>query len=493
MPKKQLKKNNNKNKNKNLNLLRIIFIVIAIVFIVSAFNLYNTIKNTKYFSEKYLIPIAIVEGIIVLLIVIGLTKKHKKLKINIICLMLAIILSAGSIYANMHINDLLKLIKNMINNSPEIEEYYVIVNNDSLYTKIEDMKGKDIYTFNLESDIKDIIQKKVMAAIIDGDSVVEIGQSLIDKKIDAIAVSSVYYVELDEQIEGFKESTKIIDTETKEIQVEESIEDENSNFKIGNGVFNVYLSGIDVYGNINKVSRTDSNMVATVNMNTHEILLTSIPRDYYVTLHKYKAKDKLTHSGIYGINETVNTVEDFLGIDINYYLRVNFTTLINLIDILDGVDVYSDYDFSCKGYDRPYRFQKGYNHISDGYTAMVFCRERNAFLEGDNQRIKNQQHVLEGIINKISNSDTILRKYTKILESLSGCFNTNVSSDDIANLVRAQLDSMPKWSVKTISLTGSGASRTTYSMGNQELYVTIPNQKSINDAKAQIEELMNKR
>ena len=142
---------------------------------------------------------------------------------------------------------------------------------------------------------------------------------------------------LSEEIETFKDNTKIIYTVTHAVESAATVGSANSNYTINKGVFNVYISGIDTSGTISNVSRSDANIIATVNTNTHEILLTSIPRDYYVTLHSKGAKDKLTHSGIYGINETVTTVEDLLDIDINYYVRVNFTTVIKLVDTLGGI------------------------------------------------------------------------------------------------------------------------------------------------------------
>lgn len=223
----------------------------------------------------------------------------------------------------------------------------------------------------------------------------------------------------------------------------------------------------------------------SINTNTHEALLTSIPRDYYVTLHSYGAKDKLTHSGIYGVNETVKTAEDLLDTDINYYVRVNFTTVIKLVDKLGGIDVYSDYNFSRNGYN----FKKGYNHIN-GDAALVFSRERYSFAGGDNQRVKNQQHVIEAVMKKVLNSTTLLTKYTDILDSLKGSFQTNIAQDDISSLVKDQINNMSSWTIKSNSLTGTGASSSTYSMGSTKLYVMVPNSTSVTSAKEKIDEVL---
>ena len=254
----------------------------------------------------------------------------------------------------------------------------------------------------------------------------------------------------------------------------------NSNYTINKGVFNVYISGIDTSGTISNVSRSDANIIATVNTNTHEILLTSIPRDYYVTLHSKGAKDKLTHSGIYGINETVTTVEDLLDIDINYYVRVNFTTVIKLVDTLGGIQVYSDYDFTAQGY----HFNKGYNTLN-GAEALAFSRERYSFASGDNQRVKNQQAVIEAIIDKVI-SPELLTRYTSILNSLEGSFQTNIEQNEISNLVKDQLSNMSSWTVKSNALTGTGSYGPTYSMGSTKLYIMLPSDSSVAEAKQKI-------
>lgn len=475
----------NQSNKRSLNKLRIAFLIIALVFLIISIRIYSSIMNLNMLPTKYVIILTVLIVLMTIALIIGLTKKHKTLKLNIFCLIVIIVLSSGYIFANNYVDITMNFLNKILTQVAEEEQYYVVVRKESKYNKIEDIKNKDLYTFQLEDDVKEKIQAKVTVNIKTKDNVIDLGNDLLNNQIDVIAISSSQYNILSEEIESFKDKTRILATETHKIENVATIEDANSKYTIKNGVFNIYISGIDTYGNINNVSRSDSNTIVTVNLNTHEILLTSIPRDYYVTLHSKKAKDKLTHSGIYGITETVTTVEDFLGIDINYYVRVNFTTLIKIIDTLGGVDVYSDYSFSRGGYN----FQKGYNHLS-GESALVFSRERYSFAGGDNQRIKNQQKVIEAIMNKALSSKTILTKYTSILNSLSGSFNTNIDQNEISSIVKNQLDNMPKWKIKTISLTGTGANNTTYSMGSQLLYVMNPDQKSINEAKTAIKSVM---
>ena len=475
----------NTRKNK-INNLKIVFLVIAVIFIIVTIGIYSAVVKTNMIPAKYIIIFTIFEVILTLALVLGLIKKHKTLKLNIICLIIMLIISVGYTFATHYIDITMKFLGNFFTEISEVEQYYIIVHKDSAYNNIEDIKNKEIYSFQLETDIEEKLKGKINATINTSDNLIALGESLLNKEIDIIVVSASQYNILIEENKDFKDNTKIILTETHQIQTQATIEDSNTKYNIENGIFNIYVSGIDTYGNINNVSRSDANIIITINTNTHKILLTSIPRDYYVTLHSKKAKDKLTHSGIYGITETVTTVEDLLGIDINYYIRVNFTTLIKLIDILGGVDVYSDYSFTSNGYS----YQKGYNHLN-GSSALIFSRERHSFATGDNQRIKNQQKVIEAVINKTLNSTTILTKYTSLLNSLSGSFNTNIKQNEISNIVKKQLESMPKWEIKNISLSGTGATSTTYSTGSQLLYVMIPNQKSVDEAKNAIESIIN--
>ena len=250
--------------------------------------------------------------------------------------------------------------------------------------------------------------------------------------------------------------------------------------------FNVYISGIDTYGSIDKVSRSDVNMIMTVDPANKKILLTSIPRDTYVTLHSYGAKDKLTHSGIYGIDETVQTVEDWLGIDINYYLRVNFTTLEDVVNVIGGIDVYSEYSFkSAVG---NYSFVKGMNHLN-GEAALCFARERYAFASGDLQRVKNQQLVIEGIINKLMSNKSLLIKYPQLLGAVKDHIKTNMQDNDISSLVKMQLNDMTGWDIQMQSITGTGDMRVTYSGGSGRLSVIIPDENSVSSAAAAIRQM----
>lgn len=474
-------------KNKRNNKLDAFLKVMAFIYSVITIVFYISVVKMDLLPGIYVTIFTIAEIIFTLAMVVGLVKVHKRPTINIICLIVILLLSGVYIYVTNYMLATGDFLSNVFKESSEVEEYYVVVKKDSEYKKIEDIKNKNLYVFQVVDDVKAEVKNKVDVEIKTQNSLTDLGKNLMNNKSDAIFISSVQYDILNEEIKGFKDDTRILYTAKHELKTNSDVSDANSKYTVKNGIFNVYISGIDTSGNINNVSRSDANILVTVNTNTHEVLLTSIPRDYYVTLHTYKAKDKLTHSGIYGVNETVSTVEDLLDVDINYYVRVNFTTVIKLVDTLGGVEVYSDYDFTAQGY----HFKKGYNHV-DGTKALAFSRERYSFAGGDNQRVKNQQHVIEAIIKKVLNSNTILTKYTSILNSLEGSFQTNIKQDEISSLVKGQLNDMSSWTTKSNSLTGTGANNPTYSMGSQLLYTMIPDSTSVTEAKQKIQGVMGK-
>lgn len=244
----------------------------------------------------------------------------------------------------------------------------------------------------------------------------------------------------------------------------------------------MYISGIDTYGPVSTVSRSDVNMIMTVNPKTKQILLTSIPRDYHVTLASFNARDKLTHSGIYGIEETMSTVENLLNIDLNYYMRVNFTSLITMVDAVGGINVNVDQAVTVGGH----TLSVGSNYM-DGETALAFSRERYSYADGDRHRVRNQQAVLTGLLNKLM-SASMITNYNSILNSVSGAFETNMESGDLQKLIQMQIDDMSSWDIEQISLDGSGSTSTNcYSMPGYELYVMDPDQSTVTAAKQKID------
>ncbi len=245
--------------------------------------------------------------------------------------------------------------------------------------------------------------------------------------------------------------------------------------------FNVMITGIDVSGTIDEQGRSDVNMLVTVNPNTSQVLMTSIPRDYLIYMpDKDYEMDKLTHTGFYGVNTTMQAEEELLSTSINYYVKVNFTTVVKFIDAIGGVDVYSEYTFSPRY--TPYTFYEGMNHLN-GDQALAFARDRKSFTEGDNQRIKNQQAVVEAVIKKATSSTAMLLKYNDIVSSLKDYFKMSISQAEIKALIKMQISDNPKWEIYKYSLTGVGDMLPTYTSPSENLYVMTQNKKSVSKAR----------
>ena len=236
--------------------------------------------------------------------------------------------------------------------------------------------------------------------------------------------------------------------------------------------------------------RSDVNLIITVNPNTHKILLTSLPRDTYVQIHGTTGnKDKLTHVGGYGLSKTKSTIQDLLHIKIDYSVKVGFSYTIKLINILGGVDVYSDKSFTTYNKDggaQRVNIKKGMNHLN-GAQALSYVRERYAYSDGDFHRIKNQQQVLEAMIKKITNNKELLLKYDEILNSLKSMYVTDIPADLVKQLVKQQLEDFPSWTIEKQTLKATGMTTTeTYSLPGLEQFVAIPVQSSINSCTSKI-------
>lgn len=261
-----------------------------------------------------------------------------------------------------------------------------------------------------------------------------------------------------------------------------SVKNENRVGFITREPFNVCITGIDVRGTIEEQGRSDVNMIVTVNPKTEQILMTSIPRDYQIYMpDKDNAMDKLTHTGFYSVETTIGAEENLLDTKINYYVKVNFTTVMMFIDAIGGIDVYSEYEFYPVKRDW-WKVEKGWNHMN-GREALAFARERKAFVDGDNQRIKNQQAVFEAIIKKATSSKTMVLSYNKILSNLKDYFQMSFSSAELRSLVKFQIGRSPDWKIFKNTIVGGNGSMPTYTTGNAYAYVMTQDETSINNAK----------
>lgn len=252
-----------------------------------------------------------------------------------------------------------------------------------------------------------------------------------------------------------------------------------------NGSFTLLISGIDVTGPVSTVSRSDVNILMTLNPNTRQVLTTSIPRDTFVPIACFgNARDKLTHAGIRGVSCTQRTLSNYLGVRIDYYMKVNFTSVVKIMDVVGNVDVYSHYTFN--GHDGT-RFVKGMNNIN-GQQALEFARTRKTVPGGDYTRGIHQQELIKAVFNKMMSPSNIL-KVEGIINSVSRSIDTNISPRVISSIISKQLNDGGSWDFNTMSLTGSEGMRTTYLYPRQQLYIMYPSNESRSQVRASILDL----
>lgn len=320
------------------------------------------------------------------------------------------------------------------------------------------------------------------------ESLAEQAQALHDGEVDAIVYNEGYTGILEEAFEGYAENTKVIYTHS----IKSEMENQSSDVEVNDETFTVYISGIDVFGAIETNSRSDVNILATVNPTTHQVLLVTTPRDYYVEIPDISngQKDKLTHAGIYGVDASMKTLEQLYDTEIDFYARVNFTSLIEIVDALGGVDVESEYAFTTS-YESGLvmNVQQGTNHFN-GKQALAFSRERLNVPGGDNQRGKDQQAVITAMIKKMV-SPAILTGANGILNSVSGNVETNMSESQIQELIKNQLAETPSWTITSMAATGNGDNQYCYSYSGAPLYVMQPDETSVESIKQAIDSVEN--
>lgn len=331
-------------------------------------------------------------------------------------------------------------------------------------------------------------------AVREFDDTSTLADALYAKEVQVIVFNKAFLNIVEDQYSTFSTDTRELVKHQIETMVQQQVEETDVTTK----PFNVYISGIDVYGDISTTSRSDVNVIATINPLTKKILLTSTPRDYYVELYKDGKSfsngmpDKLTHAGIYGVDCSIGTLEHLYDIDIDYYVRVNFTSLKKIVNLLGGVEVYSDYDFISdwgpNGAGTHYKFKKGYNKVN-GKKALAFTRERHHFDNGDYQRGRNHQHMIEAILNKVM-SPSVLPNFSSLLKESKSMFRTSMSTKKIVSLCNMQLSDMAQWKITYANAEGSGSRKLTYSIRSNTQYVCDPNYSSVEKITKKINKFM---
>lgn len=473
--------------------------VITIIVIMLSVVFMGLLAMTKMIPTIYMLIIGIVLAVIAA--IIWLLVWHTRYTGRFISgTVLAVIMIAILAFGGFYINKTRSAISNISGETTEVTQMAVYVKSDDAADSVEatagytygilsslDRENTDGAVAHLNSQFGTEVQTKEYAGL------TELADGILNGEVNAMLLNSGY-LSVYEDMDGYTDfSTKIkevgtVDVESTIQSAEESAPIEPITTANGGKVYTIYLSGIDTRGEMTAKSRSDVNIIATVNTDTHEILLVSTPRDYFVPLSiSGGAPDKLTHAGIYGIDVCMDTLGMLYDIDINYYFRINFGGFVKVIDALGGITVNSDYDFDSKNI-LGYHFNKGENYVN-GEQALIFARERYAFQEGDRQRGKNQMEVIRGVVKKAL-SPEILTSYSSILSSLDGCFGTNITYEEIAQILQQQLTNGGDWTIVSYSVNGTGATEKPYSM-SQKAYVMVPDYNTVDKAKSLMEKVRN--
>lgn len=460
----------------------ILKIVLSIVSLIISILSIVTITKLNMLPSKYYVIFIVVIAILNLIGLIIYTNKKWLKVIGIIAYIISLIISLIFYYYGSETIDYLRHAFN--NDTYELSEYgvYVLKSKDYELNEI-----KDFGYLNDEFASKTIkeLKSRVNVNGISYDDIYSIASDLKNESISSMLLDKTYYNMLVDEKEILESEIKLVYSFNVEVK-----KDVKNNNVTDLKPFNIFLSGSDARSNyIASKTRSDVNMIISVDPKNKKILLTSIPRDYYVSVYgKTGLKDKLTHAGIYGIDTSVKTVENLFDINIDYYIKVGFSSVIEVVDLLGGIDIESDASFTTycgDGGAIKTNVKKGMNHFNGG-EALSYARERHAYALGDRHRILNQQQVLEAVISKITTDKSILLKYDKLLSSLSKLYKTNIPSELISMLVKNQLDDMSEYTIERQSVSGSDASMNTYTAPSKKRYVMIPYEKDIKRASENI-------
>ncbi len=458
--------------------------LITLIQLILAVGLIAVIWNSGLVPTKYLVAI-----IIVLLILFGVTfgLQYVKNKVYIVGIVLSIILSILQVIGIVYMLKADKLMADVGGANYKTDNMIVVVKKENPASNLMDAS---MYRFGTQTAV-DQKNTQIMVDNINTSlgrevkieqygTVQELANALLEGRVDAAIYNQALDGLITDSIEDYSDQVRVL----YQYGIETEIEQENVDVE---EPFNVYISGIDVSGPVATNSRSDVNIIMTVNPNTKKILLTTTPRDYYVQIPDISGeqRDKLTHAGIYGVDASMKTLEQLYGIDISYYARVNFSSLVKIVDTLGGVDVDSDFEFDAQGY----HFQKGMNHL-DGDQALAFSRERYSFEDGDNQRGKDQQKVLTAILNKAM-SPAILSNASALIADVSDSVQTNMTQEEMAKFIKMQLNDGASWNIESAAASGTGDTQACYSSGDQPLYVMWPDEAVVQSISAKMNEILN--
>ena len=458
--------------------------LLAIYAVLAVFLLFLIFKyNMLAFRYLNIVVTVLIVALAILCFFLIWSKKAKNL--TLILLLLGILINGTSLFVVSQFIGFTSRLNATSNYSNYSMSIAVLadspIDNISQVTSVMGPTGTDKDNIQqLMNDLKATQNKEL--TVEESSSYLAAYKSLLAGDTKAIILNSVFENIIESEYPDYASKIKKIYTKelTKTVETPKDVKGDS---------FNVYISGIDTYGPISSVSRSDVNIIMTVNRETKKILLTTTPRDSYVPIADggNNQKDKLTHAGIYGVDASIHTLENLYGIDLNYYARLNFTSFLKLIDLLGGVDVYNDQDFtSLHG---KFHFPIGNVHL-DSEQALGFVRERYSLADGDRDRGRNQQKVIVTILQKLTSTEA-LKNYDSIIKGLQDSVQTNMPLETMINLVNAQLESGGTYKINSQDLKGTGRmDLPSYAMPESNLYMMEISDSSLESVKAAIKDVM---
>lgn len=475
MSKKDVKLSQNVKKKKKKNKRRLAKLMTVFIFATLALLIFQMIY-LDLLPMKLIILISAVLLIISLIITLIMNFKVKKFLPRLLVGLISFCMCLGLAYGNYFVyktKDTFEVVTSIADKKAITTSIIAMKTSD--IKKETDLKNKKIGTISgmdseaTERTLKALSKENVKYSTKNYGNLDDLVNALYDGSVDAICLNEKYRDILHETDEyfTFNTETKVAYQNVHYVEREATDNESDPVNDITKDAFTILVSGNDSYGSLQDANtRSDANMLLTVNPKTGTILMTSIPRDYYVDLIcpgdgemacPEGSKDKLTHSGLLGIKSTEKSIENALGIKINYNIRINFSSVVNLVDALDGIDLDIKEGEQC---DILYaNMQPGLSvgkHHVDGETALAFARERHAYVNGDNQRVKNQQKVFKAIFKRIV-SPKMITNYGKFMDALAVAFDTNISGDEISNFIKYELNNMPKWKFESYTIYGESA------------------------------------
>ncbi|MCD7739230.1 MAG: LCP family protein [Lachnospiraceae bacterium] len=468
-------------------------LITAVILILTLIFTYLLI-SCRMVPTEYLVPVVVL--LLLLTLMIGLLTRQKRKKGRMFAgVLLGLAMGTVLVYGIVALARLTGALDSITAARTEVTNVAVYVLAEDEAETVNDLSGDSFGILaNMDREATDSAVEQLNEEL--GAEIVTADYSGLTSLVDALYAQecrsillNTAYLDVLEEMEGYEDIEDRI-REVTVLKVEEKLSWSSlwgEKTEETETAFVVYISGVDSRNGLTAKSRSDVNILAVVNTETHQVLLVSTPRDYYVELSiSDGAKDKLTHAGIYGVNVSMDTLSMLYDVDVDYYCRICFEGLEELVDALGGVEVYSEYAFHSSFGD--YDFVEGYNTVN-GEEALWFVRERYAFSSGDRQRGKNQMELIKAIIKKAI-SPQVLVTYGSLLDAMEDNFETNVSYNMIASLVSDQLSSGSEWDIISYSVDGTGSSQIPWSMSTSA-YVMIPDEETVAEASEMIQAVLN--